>query len=96
MHVGVGSPDLSVARVASRVDSGGHGVPETKIRERYDRSAPLVREAVLLAENGLVYDNSVAGQLPKLVLTFDRGLLLAVRPDPPMWIRRAYAADLPS
>jgi predicted ABC-type ATPase len=96
MHVGVGSPDLSVARVASRVDLGGHDVPETKIRERYDRSAPLIREAVLLAANGLVYDNSVAGQFPKLILTFVQGLLLAVRPDPPMWIRRAYAVDLPA
>ena len=95
MHVGVDSPDLSVARVAHRVEAGGHGVPETKIRERYDRSAHLIREAVRLADTGLVYDNSVAGQNPKLVLTFERGLLLAVRPDPPAWIKQAYAADLP-
>ncbi|MDT8853559.1 zeta toxin family protein [Paracoccaceae bacterium Fryx2] len=65
MHVGVDSPDLSVARVAHRVGTGGHGVPEGKIRERYARSAPLVRAAVRLAETGLVYDNSVAGQHPE-------------------------------
>lgn len=40
MHVGVDSPDLSVARVAHRVGTGGHAVPEAKIRERYERSAP--------------------------------------------------------
>ncbi len=95
MHVGVDSPDISVARVAYRVDTGGHDVPETKIRERYDRSAPLIRKAVLLATTGLVYDNSVAGQTPKLVLTFERGLLINVRPDPPSWIAQAYAADIP-
>lgn len=94
MHVGVDSPDLSVARVAHRVATGGHGVPEAKIRERYDRSAPLVREAVRLADTGLVYDNSVAGRPPKLILTFERGLLLGVRPNPPAWIRQTYAADL--
>ena len=28
MHVDVNGPDLSVARVAHRVQAGGHGVPE--------------------------------------------------------------------
>jgi len=94
MHVGLDSPDLSVARVAHRVETGGHGVPEGKIRERYDRSAPLIREAVHLADIGLVYDNSVAGQPPKLVLTFERGLLVRVRPNPPVWIGATYAANI--
>lgn len=96
MHVGVDNADLSVARVAHRVEAGGHGVPEAKIRERYDRSAPLIREAVHLADIGLVYDNSVAGRHPKLVLTFDRGHLSRIRPEPPSWIRQIYSADLPS
>lgn len=94
MHVGVDSPDLSVARVAHRVGTGGHDVPEGKIRERYDRSAPLIRQAVHLADIGLVYDNSVAGQPPKLVLTFERGLLVRFRPNPSVWIGRTYAADI--
>ena len=96
MHVGLETPDLSVARVAHRVQSGGHGVPETKIRERYDRSEPLIRDAVRLADTGLVYDNSVAGQSPKLTLTFDRGYLVKIRPNPAAWIRRVYMADLPT
>lgn len=94
LHVGVDSPDLSVARVAYRVETGGHPVPELKIRERYERSGPLIREAVRLADTGLVYDNSVAGHPPKLVLTFDRGSLIKARPAPPAWIRRAYAEVL--
>lgn len=32
MHVGIETPDLSVARVAARVREGGHGVPEDKVR----------------------------------------------------------------
>ncbi len=94
LHVGVDDPDLSVARVAYRVENGGHTVPETKIRERYERSAPLIREAVKLADTGLVYDNSVAGRPPKLVLTFDRGSLMVVRAAPPSWIRHTYETDL--
>lgn len=94
-HIGLENSDLAVRRVQHRVEAGGHGVPETKIRERYDRSAPLIREAVRLADRGHVYDNSVPGQLPKLVLTFDRGNLIKIRPNPPQWIRRVYAGDLP-
>lgn len=96
MHVGVDSPDLSVARVAYRVGTGGHAVPEAKIRERYDRAARLIPMAVKLADKGLVYDNSAAAQSPKLVLTYDQGRLVTVRPGPPAWIRRAYAQDLPA
>lgn len=94
MHVGVADPTLSVARVAYRVEAGGHSVPEAKIRERYHRSAPLVRQAVLLADTGLVYDNSIAGQSPKLILTFDRGLLIRVRDNPPDWVAQVYAAEI--
>jgi predicted ABC-type ATPase len=39
MHVGVDTPDLSVARVGTRVEEGGHIVPEDKIRARYARCA---------------------------------------------------------
>ena len=46
MHVGVDSPDLSVARVRLRTEEGGHDVPEGKVRARYERGASLVREAV--------------------------------------------------
>ena len=37
-YVILDSPDRNVERVKIRVRKGGHGVPETKIRERYDRS----------------------------------------------------------
>ena len=94
MHVGVGSSDLSMARVAHRVRAGGHDVPEAKVRERYSRSAPLIREAVRRADRGFVYDNSVAGRPPKLTLTFDHGVLVAVRKDPAAWIAEVYAAYL--
>ena len=52
MHVGVDTPDLSVARVGTRVEEGGHIVPEDKIRARYARGAPFIRAAVLKAESG--------------------------------------------
>lgn len=58
VHVLLVPEDLSVARVAARVAAGGHSVPETKIRERYQRLWPLVAEAMLLADHATVWDNS--------------------------------------
>ena len=94
IHVGVGNAELSVARVAYRARTGGHDVPEGKVRARYDRGGPLIREAVHVADVGLVYDNSVAGRPPKLILTFEKGLLVKVRPGPPGWVRQAYRDGL--
>jgi predicted ABC-type ATPase len=61
------SPELAVARVAERVRSGGHGVPERTIRRRYQRSLKnffaWYRSSVDIWQ---VYDNSGSG-LPRIV-----------------------------
>lgn len=94
MHVGVDSPDLSVARVRSRMHEGGHDVPEEKIRARYARCAPLIRDAVLRADRGMVFDNSRLNVPPHRMLVFASGRLIQAEPILPAWIRAAYAADL--
>lgn len=94
MHVGVDTPDLSVARVGTRVEEGGHIVPEDKIRARYARGAPLIRAAVLKADRGLVFDNSGLNQPPRHCLTFANGRLVFAVPRLPDWIRSVYEPDL--
>ena len=94
MHVGVDGPDLSVARVRLRTEEGGHDVPEDKIRARYDRSAPLIREAVLRADRGLDFDNSCLNAPPRQMLVFANGRLTRAEPVLPGWILKAYADDL--
>lgn len=94
MHVGVDTPDLSVARVGTRVEEGGHIVPEDKIRARYARGAPLIREAVLKGDRGIVFDNSRLNQPPSHCLTFASGRLVFALPRLPSWIRSVYDADL--
>jgi predicted ABC-type ATPase len=57
-YVGLSSPELHIARVHSRVEKGGHDIPEATIRERYERSrVNLIRLLPKLTEV-LVYDNS--------------------------------------
>ncbi|MEC7762055.1 MAG: zeta toxin family protein [Pseudomonadota bacterium] len=94
MHVGVDSPDLSVARVGLRRDEGGHGVPEDKVRERFLRGQPLIRAAVKLADRGMVFDNSALNTPPAHCLTFTNGRLTEAKPLLPDWVRAVYGDDL--
>ncbi|NIL74930.1 zeta toxin family protein [Rhodococcus sp. B10] len=84
LHVVAIPVDLAVARVANRVRVGGHAVPETKIRERYDRLWPLVRSAIAVVDRAVVYDNSTARAPFRTVARFDRGRLIG-NADWPEW-----------
>lgn len=94
MHVGVDSPDLSVGRVRGRAGEGGHDVPEAKVRARYERGQPLIRDAVLRADRGMVFDNSRLNTAPRRMLVFAEGRLIKAAPILPEWILTAYSADL--
>lgn len=59
-----------------RTAEGGHDVPEDKIRSRYDRGQPLIRQAVLRADRGMVFDNSRLNTPPRLMLMFAAGRLV--------------------
>jgi len=93
-HVNVRSPELSVARVASRVTQGGHAVPEEKIRARYERNQEIIKSAVLASEKGYIYDNSVKGKPPTLAISFHKGIADRVSGQVPAWARSLYASEL--
>ncbi len=60
------SPELAIARVASRVASGGHSIPEDVIRRRYDRGMQNLLALYLpLCDNWIIYNNS--NETPELV-----------------------------
>lgn len=93
-HVNLRNPELSIDRVAQRVEHGGHDVPADKIRERFQRNAPLIREAVRLADRAFVYDNSIRGQPPGLQMKFEHGLVTGASDRMTGWARELYAQDL--
>ena len=72
-YAGLSSPELNIERVRARVQAGGHDIPETKIRARFNSSrANLIKLLPYLASLR-VYDNSEeadpkAGQAPRPVL----------------------------
>jgi predicted ABC-type ATPase len=58
-YVALVTPELHIARVRARVSRGGHDIPESAIRERYERSrVNLIRLLPHLTELR-VFDNSV-------------------------------------
>jgi predicted ABC-type ATPase len=91
LHVVVVPEELAIARVASRVDAGGHHVPEGKIRDRYQRRWPLVAEAVRVVDTATIYDNSRATTPFRVVARFERGVLLG-EPVWPTWTPDALVA----
>jgi predicted ABC-type ATPase len=102
-YVGLGSPELHIARVQARVRQGGHDIPEEKIRERYDRGREhLIRLLPHLAELDL-FDNSAEGDpaggaapSPLLVLHVENRAIRAMCPltDVPEWAKPLVAAAL--
>jgi len=50
--------DINVARVKARKASGGHDVPEEKIRSRYSRALSLLPRLIDLCDVIIIYDNS--------------------------------------
>ena len=49
---------INLDRVRSRVQKGGHDVPEEKITARYKRSMDLLPEALKITDTARVYNNS--------------------------------------
>jgi predicted ABC-type ATPase len=68
--------ELAVQRVAVRVELGGHQVREAKVRSRYRRMWRLIREAIGLADEAEVLDNSRASTPFRPVARFLRGALV--------------------
>ena len=58
IYVLTSSPDVNVVRVESREANGGHGVPEDKIRTRYDRALRLLPELIEVCDVMHIYDNT--------------------------------------
>jgi predicted ABC-type ATPase len=55
--VALDQPRRLLARVAQRVNEGGHDVPADRILARYPRTLALLAHAVRLADAAILYDS---------------------------------------
>ncbi|MBI4953377.1 MAG: AAA family ATPase [Myxococcales bacterium] len=74
MFVTLPNPALNWLRVQARRALGGHGVPEGKVRERWERSHDVLGAFAPLADEVRVFDNSSADGVPLLVASKARRL----------------------
>ena len=82
LHILLIPERLAVERVRLRVDSGGHSVPEEKIRERYRRVWPLAREAINRCGQATIYANEQP--VTRIVARYLDGLEVQ-EPEWPEW-----------
>ncbi len=75
--------DLAAARVADRVNHGGHHVPEDKVRARFRRLWAHLREAVGMVGEAHVYDNSKAADPFRPVASYVNGQAIGSPRWPP-------------
>ena len=102
-YVGVESPELHIARVRARVEHGGHDIPESRIRSRYDASRVNLINLLPKLTELRVYDNTapadpLTGRSPEpiLLLHMESGRIVT-RCEPrltPDWAKPILAAAI--
>jgi predicted ABC-type ATPase len=83
--LGLDSAQLAIARVAQRVEAGGHDVPDDKILTRYPRTLANLRSLLDLADEVTLYDNSYLDQPFRPVAFLREGRLLDLARSVPSW-----------
>lgn len=90
IYVGVAPEVLAVQRVAERVQAGGHDVPAEAVRRRYRTSLTRLSDALAVADQAVLYDNSAAaGAGPRVFAELEDGVVTALEVDLPSWFDAA-------
>ena len=84
---------LHLDRVKIRADAGGHSASETTLRRIYESSLANLPRAVTEMDDLWLYDNTVAGGPPKLLMGTEKGVIRFLVEDPPDWLANVF--DLP-
>jgi predicted ABC-type ATPase len=58
VYIGTGNVEINLARIRNRVLAGGHDVPESDVRRRYQRSFKNLPIALERADHTILFDNS--------------------------------------
>lgn len=86
-YIGIDNPQTNIGRVKQRVTRGGHHVPIDDILRRYDRSLDNLPSAIVLSDQGAIYDNS-ARSMSQLA-TIEDGIVKPSIDKYPYWLQLA-------
>jgi len=85
-YVCTSTPTINAARIAQRYLNGGHEVPISKVISRYYKSLQNAAKAIAIVDRAYIYDNSIDGQLPRLLYrTVDGTVFKKYTDDIPEW-----------
>jgi predicted ABC-type ATPase len=59
VFVGLTNADLSILRVTTRVQEGGHGINEQTLRKRFPKTQKAISAAIKVADASILADNSL-------------------------------------
>ena len=85
VFIGLESAMLSAARVAERVEQGGHDVPEDKLEQRFPRTLANLREALTFVDLAILLDNSATDEPFRFVALWEAGELVESGEVKPLW-----------
>ena len=92
-YVALATPELHIERVMQRATRGGHAASETTLRRIHAASLRNLPLALVPEQSGIefvrVYDNSRFGQSPALALEAERGQIVRLSKDFPVWLQSA-------
>jgi predicted ABC-type ATPase len=87
-YIGINQPTTNIQRVRTRVELGGHNVPESDILRRYERSLANLNKAAKIVDSLILYDNStVAGH--QILATIEGDSKVIYVPELPSWVVKA-------
>jgi predicted ABC-type ATPase len=93
-YCGLSDAELHIARVRAGVRRGGHDIPATKIRERYDTSRNNLCSILPFLDELMLYDNSTEANLgggepprPIQLLQLRDGKILSRVSSMPSWAK---------
>lgn len=92
IYVGTEDPQVNLQRIQSRVQAGGHDVPEAKTIARWHRSMELLAPAVQRADASLIYDNSA--KQPFVAAQLEGVRLVARAQQMPAWVEKSLLVPL--
>ena len=93
-HISLDSTDKALDRISERVLLGGHDVDSEKVKQRYERVAPIVKDALKYTDRAYIYDNSVMNRPHQLILELEKGQIKSIHAELPNWVKTAYKEHL--
>ena len=87
-YIGINQPTTNIQRVRTRVELGGHNVPESDILRRYDRSLANLSKAAKIVDRLILYDNSTAAG-HQILATVEGEEKVIYVPELPSWVAKA-------